>query len=197
MAPGEATDSGLPAPIMPQFEEQPPHDADPGRGLPQRDDALMRAAADIAAPARRLLAGLRDAHAEAGARVAMLQDLIARPDLHGRPTRFAVARLLGEAEEQFRRIEIVFSHLRARPSPGATHSVPLPAAPPRDAVMLRLLEAEERRGAQDALALRGLAQLCGQHLAARLLDLTAEERGAAARDLAELASTEAARARHH
>jgi hypothetical protein len=51
-----------------------------------------------------------------------------------------------------------------------------------------MLAAEERRGAAEARALRDLAHLAGQHLAARMLDLTAEERSAAAAALEQVAA---------
>lgn len=127
------------------------------------DDALARAAGDVAAPRRRLLAGLRDAHAEAGARIARLR---------GRDCALA-GRLLDEAEEQLRRIELLLALLRERPRP----ALPRDVGPTTAAV----LAAEERAGAAEARRLRDMATLAEQHLAARLLDLTAEEREATAR----------------
>jgi hypothetical protein len=158
------------------------------------DDALSRAAADVAAPRRRLLAGLRDAHAEACQRLSTLRRcdaaLAAQPP--GRlPVRAVLARLMAEAEEQLRRLELVFAQLRERPGAGLVGTPPndLVAmaardAPGRDAALLLALEGEERRGREEVLALRRLATLAGQHLAARLLDLTTMEREAAARDIA-------------
>ena len=129
------------------------------------DDALARAAGDIAAPRRRLLAGLRDAHAEACARIARLRD----------PQDALAARLLDEAEEQLRRVELLLALLRERPRPAG----PRDAAPATPSV----LAVEERAGAAEARRLRDMATLADQHLAARLLDLTAEERDATARAL--------------
>ncbi|MGG5817432.1 hypothetical protein [Falsiroseomonas sp. HW251] len=138
------------------------------------DDALARAAGDIAAPRRRLLAGLRDAHAEACARIARLrgqQDALPAR-LRGQQDALP-ARLLAEAEEQLRRIELLLALLRERPRP----SGPRDPAPATTAT----LAAEERAGAAEARRLRDMATLAEQHLAARLLDLTAEERDATAR----------------
>jgi hypothetical protein len=131
------------------------------------DDAFARAAGEIAAPRRRLLAGLRDAHADAGARIARLRHWPDAP-LGGR--------LLAEAQEQLRRIEQLLADLRERPRPALPFA--LRAASPAS------LAAEERAGAAEARRLRDIACLAEQHLAARLLDLTAEERAASARDLA-------------
>jgi hypothetical protein len=181
----EATSPSRPATI-----EQRPTSGPDLRG----DDALSRAAADIAAPRRRLLAGLRDAHAEACARLAALRRcdaaLASGASRHA-PVRPVLARLVAEAEEQLRRLELVFAQLRERPGAGlvGTPANDLVAmagkdGPGRDAALLLALEGEERRGREEALALRRLAAMAGQHLAARLLDLTASEREAAARDIA-------------
>jgi len=136
------------------------------------DDALMRAAGEVAAPWRRLLTGLRDAHEDTTARILRLRGMV-----DDSPT---AARLLTEAEEQLRRIELMLAHLRERPR-SMLRAVPVQTqrhdAPDAWA-------AEERRGAADARYLQELANLAGQHLAARLLDLNAAEREAAARDLA-------------
>lgn len=131
------------------------------------DDALARAAVEIAAPRRRLLAGLRDAHAEANARITRLR---LTP-----PTPMA-ARLLEEAEEQLRRLELLLAQMRERPRPALPFARP-PVTP--DA-----LAAEERAGAAEARRLRDMACLAEQYLAARLLDLTAQERAASAEALA-------------
>jgi ferritin-like metal-binding protein YciE len=156
------------------------------------DDALMRAATEVAAPRRRLLAGLRDAHAETCARIQALRGCVCVPARVPHPLRIVLTRLLQDAEEQLRRVEIVLAHLRERPA-GATGRTAEPASavaqgrPGRHDAVLALLAAEERHGTRETMALRTLAQLAGQHLAARLLDLTIEERAAAARCLAGLA----------
>ncbi len=154
------------------------------------DDALARAAADTAAPRRRLAAALRDAHAEARLRIATLR----AAETGARPGAIPAAlrdRLVAEAEEQLHRLETIFAQLGERPGCGraaALHAALLPdgAWAAGRAGTLGALEAEERRGAEEARALRTLAHLSGQHLAARLLDLTAQERAAAARDVARL-----------
>jgi hypothetical protein len=147
------------------------------------DDALARAAADAAAPRRRLLAALRDAHAEAKLRIAILDHASLPPPL--------AARLRTEAEAQQHRLELIFARLAERPGtgrlPGRASAAARPAA--QDP---RALAAEERRGAAEARALRDLAHLAGQHLAARLLDLTAEERAAAAAVLDQAAAADGA-----
>lgn len=152
------------------------------------DDALARAAADAAAPRRRLVGALRDAHAEAALRIAALRAAVEA----GTPPipRPLLTRLLAEAEEQLRRLETAFAHLPTRPGGGllgGTRPAARRAATPPAACAAHhgpaALAAEERRGAAEARALRNLAHLAGQHLAARLLDLTAEERAAAARDI--------------
>jgi hypothetical protein len=147
------------------------------------DDALARAAADTAAPRRRLLAALRDAHAEAKLRIAILDHASLPPPL--------AARLRGEAEAQQHRLELIFARLAERPGIGRLRGQPGPAAR-RGAEGPRMLAAEERRGAAEARALRDLAHLAGQHLAARMLDLTAEERSAAAAALDQAAATDGA-----
>jgi hypothetical protein len=137
------------------------------------DDALARAAADAAAPRRRLLAALRDAHAEAMLRCAALHGLqdAARPAI---PPAL-LQRLEREAASQLHRLETILARLPARPGAGRLR---------RDAASrpagLTPLAAEERRGVVEARALRDLAHLAGHHLAARLLDLTVAERAAAA-----------------
>lgn len=164
--------------------------------LPARDDALARAARDVAAPRRRLLAALRDAHADAAERIAALRrcDGALKAAAREPLLRGVLARLLGQAEEQHRRLEILFAQLRERPGAGLVGA----AGPDLAAVasrrdrdhqraLLIALEAEEASGARDAEALRDLARIAGQHLVARLLDLTAAERSEAARDLAALA----------
>jgi hypothetical protein len=127
------------------------------------DDAFARAAQEIAAPHRRLLAGLRDAHAEASARIARLRQAPDDP---------FTARLLAEAEEQLRRVELLLAQWRERPRP-ALHLALAPTTP-------EALAAEERAGAAEARRLRDVAILAVDYLAARLLDLTAEERAATA-----------------
>jgi hypothetical protein len=127
------------------------------------DDAFARAAQEIAAPHRRLLAGLCDAHAETSARIARLRQAPEDP---------FTARLLAEAEEQLRRVEQLLAQWRERPRPAPRLALP-PAAP-------AMLAAEERAGAAEARRLRDIATLAGDHLAARLLDLTAQERAATA-----------------
>jgi ferritin-like metal-binding protein YciE len=156
------------------------------------DDALARAAADFAAPRRRLVGALRDAHAEAALRVAALR-AATEADTPSTP-HAALARLLAEAEEQLRRLEMAFAHLPGRPGDGRMGGARPSAqdAPPgrarRGATFgPAVLAAEELRGAAEARALRDLAHLAGQHLAARLLDMTAEERAATARDIERLA----------
>ncbi len=131
------------------------------------DDALARAAVEVAAPRRRLLAGLRDAHAEAHARIARLHQAPACP---------MTTRLLEEAEEQFRRIELLLAQMRERPRAAMGLSLP--------PVSVAELAAEERAGAAEARRLRDIACVAEQYLAARLLDLTAEERAATAEALA-------------
>jgi hypothetical protein len=152
------------------------------------DDALARAAADAAAPRRRLVCALRDAHAEAALRIAALRGAVEAPP--PRVPRALLTRLLAEAEEQQRRLEMAFAHLPTRPGGGlvgGTRPAARRAATPQAACAAHqgpaALAAEERRGAAEARALRNLAHLAGQHLAARLLDLTAEERATAARDI--------------
>jgi hypothetical protein len=170
------------------------------------DDALARAAADAAAPRRRLVGALRDAHAEAALRVAALRDAPedapkdATEDATGAdttppPPRSVLARLLAEAEEQLRRLEMAFAQLPERPGGERMGCARPSARKPRSGHArcgashgLVALAAEERRGVAEARALRNLAHLAGQHLAARLLDMTAEERAAAARDIERLAS---------
>jgi hypothetical protein len=127
------------------------------------DDAFARAAQEIAAPHRRLLAGLCDAHAETSARIARLRRAPQDP---------FTTRLLAEAEEQLRRVELLLAQWRQRPRP-ARHPALAPATP-------AMLAAEERAGAAEARRLRDIASLAGDHLAARLLDLTAKERAATA-----------------
>lgn len=150
------------------------------------DDALARAAADAAAPRRRLVAALRDAHAEAQLRIAELRD----PENGPLPARLR-ERLVEEAEGQLHRLETIFAQLAIRPARGgrAAGRGPMPAggawACPVSA-RLQTLAAEERRGAEDARALRDLAHVSGQHLAARLLDLTRQERADTAREAAQL-----------
>jgi hypothetical protein len=141
------------------------------------DDALARAAADAAAPRRRLVAALRDAHAEASLRLTCLRAAAAAEPGLAPPLAppGLLARLIDEAEEQLRRIELVFAHLPERPATGRVRrSVGRQSCGPG------AMAAEERRGAAEARALRDLAHLAGQHLAARLLDMTAAERAAAA-----------------
>jgi hypothetical protein len=149
------------------------------------DDALARAAADAAAPRRRLAAALRDAHAEALLRIAGLRAAAGGP----LPATLR-DRLVEEAEEQLHRLETIFAQLGERPRPGhRTASVAMPPAGAwscRMGARLQAVEAEERRGAEDARVLRDLAHVSGQHLAARLLDLTAQERADAAGDIARL-----------
>lgn len=169
--------------------------AQPSIAALRGDDALSRAAADVAAPRRRLLAALRDAHAEAGLRIAAMRRCqAALSGGAGAPARAVLQRLLGEAEEQLRRLELVFAQLRERPGAGLVTGIPGRAlleiaatpGPQRDAALLLALEAGERAGAEEALALRDLAHQAGQHLAARLLDLTAGERAVAALAIASL-----------
>lgn len=147
------------------------------------DDALARAAADAAAPRRRLLAALRDAHAEAKLRITSLDHASLPPPL--------AARLHMEAEAQQHRLELIFARLAERPGvgrlPGRTCTAARLAAE-----CPKTLAAEERRGASEARAMRDLAHLAGQHLAARLLDLTAEERTAAAAALEQTAAASGA-----
>jgi hypothetical protein len=155
------------------------------------DDALARAAADAAAPRRRLISALRDAHAEAALRIAALRG--ASETGTAPIPRDLLTRLLAEAEEQLRRLETAFAHLPTRPGGGLVGRARVAA---RRAPTVQpgcgasqgpaALAAEERRGAAEARALRNLAHLAGQHLAARLLDLTAEERAAAAREIERL-----------
>lgn len=134
------------------------------------DDALARAAADAAAPRRRLLAALRDAHAEAALRDAALRD---SPSVALPPV--LLERLQRDAAAQLHRLETILARLPARPVAGRLRREPTrrPAGP-------AILAAEERRGTAEARALRDLAHLAGYHLAARLLDLTVTERAAAA-----------------
>jgi hypothetical protein len=101
-------------------------------------------------------------------------------------------RLLAEAEEQLRRLEMIFAQLAEQPGGGRGAGTANSGAPLREAAYwhtaggLKALAAEERRGAAETRALRDLAHLTGQHLAARLLDLSAEERAATAAELTRL-----------
>jgi len=156
------------------------------------EDALMRAATEVAAPRRRLLATLRDAHADTAARIAGLRRAcrtLATSPQSG-DARPVLARLLDEAEEQLHRLETVLAQLRERPAANgarlttAETGLPVAEAGGHAPALLRALAAEERRGAEEARRMRDLAHLTGQHMAARLLDLTAEERDASARDIA-------------
>jgi hypothetical protein len=154
------------------------------------DDALSRAASDIAAPRRRLLAALRDAHVETCLRIAAFRRcdaLLPDPDT---PLRAVLARLVSEAEEHLRRLEIVFAWLRERPGAGLGPAAELDltailtrSGPERDGALLLALLAMERNGVEETRRLRQLAWMAGQNLAARLLDLTAAERDGAARAL--------------
>lgn len=144
------------------------------------DDALARAAADTAAPRRRLMAALRDAHAEGALRIAGLDSSALPPAL--------AARLQAEAAAQQHRLELVFARLAERPGTGRLpRGLGSPARQP--ALDPRALAAEEQRGAAEARALRDLAHLAGQHLAARMLHLTAEERAATAAVLDQVAQS--------
>ena len=154
-----------------------------GSAAQRGDDALARAAANAAAPRRRLLAALRDAHAEAKLRIAILDHASLPPPL--------AARLRMEAEAQQHRLELIFARLAERPGISRLRGQSGSAAR-QAAEGSRMLAAEERRGAAEARALRDLAHLAGQHLAARMLDLTAEERSAAAAALAQAAAAEGA-----
>lgn len=149
------------------------------------DDALSRAAADAAAPRRRLAAALRDAHAETLLRIAALRE----GGADGAIPPALRERLVEEAEEQLHRLELIFAHLAERPGMGQ-RPAPCRALPPAGAwacrmgARLQMLALEEQHGAEETRVLRNLATLAGQHLAARLLDLTAQERAAAAREIA-------------
>jgi hypothetical protein len=156
------------------------------------EDALMRAATEVAAPRRRLLASLRDAHADTAARIAGLRRACRPPAASPRAgdAHPVLARLLEEAEEQLHRLETVLALLRERPAANVARLTAAEAALPAGEAgghapaLLRALAAEERRGAEEARRMRDLAHLAGQHMAARLLDLTAGEREASARDIA-------------
>jgi hypothetical protein len=149
------------------------------------------ATADIALPRRRLLAALRDAHAETTSRAEQLRAAVAGPGPMTQPLRGALTKLLKEAEAQLHRIEITLAHLNERPGGGLvlrSDSLPLFGGTRfREAEVAWAMAEEEREGAQEAARLRELAHRAGQHLAARLMDLTAGERAAAARDLGRLA----------
>jgi hypothetical protein len=148
------------------------------------DDALARAASGVADPRRRLLAGLRHAHAEATLRAALLRQAATPHPL--------LPRLVEEAEEQLRRLEQAFALLRERPGRG----IALHDGADLDTFETATLVEEERRGAAEAATLRDLAHTAGQHMVARLLDLTAEERVATARALAATARAPRGDARH-
>ncbi len=156
-----------------------------------RDDALARAATEVAAPQRRLVAGLRDAHAETSLRITALRRMAEVLGPAAEAKRPVITRLLAEAEEQLRRLELIFAWLRERPTPrrplvpAADSMPPGPLADSALAQLLSDLAEGERQGARDAAALRDLAQLADHALAARLLDLTAAERAAAAAELAQ------------
>ena len=135
---------------------------------------------------------MRDSHCETTARIAGLRRL-AR-SVENAPSRDAIMptlrRLIGEAEDQLYRLEMALAQLRERPAP---HAGFMPAPEPAYAglavgayapALLRALAAEEQRGAKDAQQVRDLAHLNGHHMVARLLDLTVEERGASARQIA-------------
>ncbi|MFC7543947.1 DUF892 family protein [Siccirubricoccus deserti] len=113
-----------------------------------------------------------------------------------------LVRLLGEAEEQLHRLDHAFASLRedsgggdprvladvtavADALRGAAASRPGPGS---DAALADALRRCERNGAEEAVALRLLANVAGAHLIARLLDLTAQERHAAAQVLARFAA---------
>jgi hypothetical protein len=137
------------------------------------EDALAQAAAGIALPQRRLLAALRDAHAETCLRVVSLRRcnaVLARQDS---PLRPVLARLLEEAEEQLRRLELLFAWLGERPGGGLAPegcadlvATVAAAGPRRDERLLSALAALERSGAEEAHRLRDLAWIAGQNLAA-------------------------------
>jgi hypothetical protein len=157
------------------------------------EDALMRAATEVAAPHRRFVATLLDAHADTAARAAALRrGSRALGSSSGvEPARRVLARLLEESEEQLHRLETVLALLRERPAAHAarltTAGLAYPASEAAERhvpALLRALAEEEQRGAADARAMRDLAYLAGHHMAARLLDLTAEERQASARAIA-------------
>jgi hypothetical protein len=151
------------------------------------DDALARVAANAAAPRRRLVAALRDAHGEAALRIASLRTAALAESPAVPPP--LLAQLLEEAEAQQYRLEMVFALLPDRPGAGRLRRASGPAIPGP-----AMLAAEERGGAAEARALRDLAHLAGQHLAARLLDMGAAERAAAAAALERCAAAHAARA---
>jgi ferritin-like metal-binding protein YciE len=144
---------------------------------------------------RRILGRLRDAHATMSLGIETLRccpEVTASPSL-----RHLLRRLLCQAEEQLRRLEHAFASLREEPGGGDARMAADPVSdmllllrhggrrgPAQDAGLARALQQAEIAGAEEAETLRLLAHTAGLHLVARLLDMTAQERRAAARELA-------------
>jgi hypothetical protein len=144
---------------------------------------------------RRILGRLRDAHATMSLGIETLRccpEVTASPAL-----RRLLLRLLRQAEEQLRRLEHAFASLREAPGGGDAHMAADPVSdmllllrhggrrgPAQDGGLARALCQAEMAGAEEAEALRLLTHAAGLHLVARLLDMTAQERRAAARELA-------------
>ncbi|MBX6741384.1 MAG: DUF892 family protein [Acetobacteraceae bacterium] len=144
---------------------------------------------------RRILARLRDAHSAMTLRIGTLENF---PEMAASPSlRHLMLRLLRQAEEQLRRLEHAFASLRETPGGGDARVAEDPATdvllllrheggrgPAQDRKLAGALRQVEMTGAEEAEALRLLAHAVGLHLVARLLDMTAQERRAAARELA-------------
>lgn len=144
---------------------------------------------------RRILGRLRDAHAAMTLRIGTLNSF---PEMTASPAlQHLLLRLLHQAEEQLRRLEHAFASLREDPGGGDARVADDPATdvllllrhdgrcgPAQDGMLAEALRQVEMAGAEEADALRLLAHAVGLHLVARLLDMTAQERRAAADELA-------------
>ncbi len=169
-----------------------------GRNLLTRERACM----PDAVLRRRILGRLRDAHAAMTLRVETLRGC---PEVVASPALLQLLfRLLQQAEEQLRRLEHAFASLREEPGGGDARMAADPVSdillllrhggrsgPVQDGALAEALRQAELAGAEEAEALRLLAHAVGLHLVARLLDMTAQERHAAARELAAFAATPA------
>jgi ferritin-like metal-binding protein YciE len=148
---------------------------------------------------RWLLAGLRDAHAAATVRTEALRRLT---DHHALPPALGgqLAEIAAEAEEQLHRLEHVFAILREHPGGGEAAAgaelVMLAdtstgegrrGGPLSEAAIASVLQRDAAWGAEEHEMLLHLAHAAGLYLAARLLDLTLQERRARAQAFARLA----------